>query len=79
MAPVCVARRLSLLALCVFVLYVSLVALNVNSLLVYNRQTLLDLRLYAKVLVKSDHSGRGNLPGEDSCSPMPPPVPTSSA
>ncbi len=82
MAPVCVARHLSLPVLYVFVLCVSLVALNVNSLLVYNRQTLLDLRPYAEDLGKLDHGGRENLPlapGEDPCSPLPHPGPTFSA
>lgn len=48
MAPVCVACRLSLSTLLVFVLFV----LFVSSLLVYDRQTLLDLRPSAKDLVK---------------------------
>lgn len=36
--------------------------MNVDSLIVYNRQTLLDLRLYAEDLVKLGHEGLGNLP-----------------
>ena len=62
MAPVCVACRLSLLVLCVFELFVSLIVHNVNALLVYDRQTLLDLRFCAKDLVKLDHGGHGSLP-----------------
>ena len=45
MAPVCVACRLSLPVLCVFLLFVLLLARDFDSLLVYDRQTLLDLRL----------------------------------
>lgn len=53
----CVACRLSLRVLCVFVLFVSLFAQNVNSLIAYDRQTLLDLQLYAE-----DPTQRGTLP-----------------
>ena len=52
LAPVCVACHLFLTTLCVFVLFLSLVSVNVNSLLVYDRQTLLDLQFSAKDLVK---------------------------
>lgn len=58
MAPVCVARRSILQSLCVFVLFVSLVVQNVDSLLVYERQTLLDLRLS----VKFDHGEQKTFP-----------------
>ena len=55
MAPVCQAGRqlLQLLQLfCVFLLFLTLVAHTVNTLLVYDRQTLLDLRVTAKNPVK---------------------------
>ena len=61
-ASVCVACRLSLPVLCVFMLFVLLLALDVDSLLVYDRQTLLDLRLSAEDVVKLDDSGRDTLP-----------------
>ncbi|CAJ1069411.1 unnamed protein product%2C partial [Xyrichtys novacula] len=59
MAPVCVACRLSLSALFLFVLFVSFVISKVSSLYVYDHQTLLDLRPSAKDLVKvdPDHCG----------------------
>ncbi|CAJ1087269.1 ras-associated and pleckstrin homology domains-containing protein 1-like [Xyrichtys novacula] len=60
MAPVCVACRLSLSALFVFVLFVSFVISNVSSLYVYDHQTLLDLRPSAKDLVKLDPDHRGH-------------------
>lgn len=53
MAPVCVARRLILQSLCVFILFASLGVQHVDSLLVYERQSLLDLQL----TVKFDHGG----------------------
>lgn len=58
----CVACRLSLPMLCVFVLFVSCLTVNVSSLLVYNRQTLLDLRLQVKDLVKLNQDGHQTLP-----------------
>ncbi|GAA6086568.1 uncharacterized protein LOC116976515 [Tachysurus ichikawai] len=62
MAPVCVARRLFLLTLCIFLLFVSFIVQNVNTLLVYDRQTLLDLRVRAKGFVKFDYGGHKTLP-----------------
>lgn len=62
MAPVCVACHLSLPMLCMFVLLLSFVTLNVNSLPVYDRQALLELRLSAKELVKLDYTGHKTLP-----------------
>ncbi len=62
MTPVCVACRLALQALCGFVLFVSLAVQNVESLLVYDRQTLLNFRHSAKDLVKFDYAGQKTLP-----------------
>lgn len=62
MAPVCKAFHLSLSTLCVFLLLLSLVLLNVNSLLVYDHQTLLDLNISAKDLAKSDYNEHKTLP-----------------
>ena len=50
MAPVCVAVRLPLSVLVVFVLVLSLVTENVNSLLAYDRQALLDIRFASENL-----------------------------
>ena len=58
MTPVCQVGRQLLQLLCVFLLLLTLVAHFVNTLLVYDRQTLLDLRITAKNLVKFDHYGR---------------------
>ena len=62
MAPVCVAGRQLLRPLCVFLLFVILVAQTVNTLLVYDRQTLLDLRISAKNLINFDYYGQKTLP-----------------
>ncbi|XP_025757021.1 uncharacterized protein LOC109200448 isoform X1 [Oreochromis niloticus] len=59
MAPVCVARRLSLPLLCLFVLFF---IARVNPLLMYNRQTLLDLRLVASDLTNTTYTGHKTLP-----------------
>lgn len=53
---------LSLSMLCVFVLFMSTVVQNAVSILVYNRQTLLDFRFSAKDLVRSDLGGYKTLP-----------------
>lgn len=60
MAPVCVASSLSLCALSVFTF-----TLNVNSLLVYDRQTLLDLRPLSVNLLKPRY-----IPGQRVCPPL---------
>ncbi|CAI5695095.1 unnamed protein product, partial [Oreochromis niloticus] len=60
MAPVCVARRLSLPLLCLFVL--GFFIARVNPLLMYNRQTLLDLRLVASDLTNTTYTGHKTLP-----------------
>lgn len=62
MAPVCEAGRHLLRLLCVFLLLVTLVIHTVNTLLVYDRQTLLDLRISAKNLVNFDSYGQKTLP-----------------
>ena len=54
MAPVYVACRLSLATWFMFILFMSLVTDTVNSLLAYDRQTLLDIRLSAKNLWEFD-------------------------
>ncbi|KAL3970418.1 hypothetical protein ACER0C_025937 [Sarotherodon galilaeus] len=54
MAPLCVARRLSLPLLCLFVLFF---IARVNFLLMYNRQTLLDLRLVVNDLTNATYTG----------------------
>ena len=59
MASVCQAGRQLLRLLCVFLLLVTL-AHTVNTLLVYNRQSLLDLRISAKYFVNSDYYGQKN-------------------
>lgn len=56
MAPVCVACRLLLLVPLVFVLFLSTVCKNVDSLLVYDRQTLLNIRSATNDLVNYDQS-----------------------
>lgn len=61
-APVCKACRPSLPTLCLFLLLLSLVLPNVNSLLVYDRRTLLDLNISAKDLAKYDCNGHKTLP-----------------
>ncbi len=53
---------MALQALCGFVLFVSLAVQNVESLLVYDRQTLLNFRHSAKDLVKFDYAGQKTLP-----------------
>jgi len=75
MAPVCVACRLLLATLFVIVVFVSIVISNVSSLLVYDRQTLLDLRPSAKDLVKVDYDGHTTFqplqfPRRDAYSPV---------
>lgn len=62
MAPVCKACHLSLSTLCEFLLILSLVLVNVKSLLVYNRQMLLDLNISAKDPAQSDFNGHKTLP-----------------
>ncbi|XP_055512319.1 uncharacterized protein LOC129709775 [Leucoraja erinacea] len=57
MAPVCVACRQLLSELCVLFVIVSILTLDVDSLLVYDRQTLLDL-----CSVDLAGGGRGTLP-----------------
>ena len=57
-----VACRLSLPMLSVFLLLVLLVDCTVNALLVYDRQTLLDLRSSATDIIKFDHNGYETLP-----------------
>lgn len=44
MAPACTARRLLLPLLCVFLMFLSLFTSKIESLLVYDRQSLLDLQ-----------------------------------
>uniref|UniRef100_A0A8C5AN71 Reverse transcriptase domain-containing protein n=1 Tax=Gadus morhua TaxID=8049 RepID=A0A8C5AN71_GADMO len=66
MAPVCQARRQVLYLLCLFLLLLTLVH-NINALLVYDRQTLLDLRNAAINLKKSDYCEGGT--------PFPPDLP----
>lgn len=56
MAPVCVVRCLSLL--CLFVLFFST---RVNSLSMYNYQTLMDLPLFASNLTNATHAGHKTL------------------
>ena len=61
-------------------LYVLPLALDVDSLLVYDHQTLLDLRLSAEDVVKLDDSRNFTpAPGEGPGSPVPRPGPTFSA
>lgn len=52
MAPVCAACHLSMGNVCVFVICFLLLTLKVNSLIVYDRQTLLDLCVFTKNLAK---------------------------
>lgn len=52
MAPVCAACHLSMGSLCVFVICLLLLTLKVISLIVYDRQTLLDLCVFTKNLAK---------------------------
>ena len=54
MAPVCEAGRHLLRLLCVFLLLLTLATHTVNTLLVYDRQTLLDLRITAKILLAEE-------------------------
>lgn len=62
MALGCVACRLSLpVLLCMFMLFVSVFALNVDSSLVYDHHTLLNLRLSAEDLAKCNYGGHGSL------------------
>ena len=58
MAPVCQARRQVLYLLCLFLLLLTLVH-NINARLVYDRQTLLDLRNAAINFQKSDYCEGG--------------------
>lgn len=56
MVPLCVASRLPLSAL--FVLFLSLVTKNANSVLVYDRQALFNIRFATEKLVKYDLGGQ---------------------
>uniref|UniRef100_A0A3P9MP71 Reverse transcriptase domain-containing protein n=1 Tax=Oryzias latipes TaxID=8090 RepID=A0A3P9MP71_ORYLA len=58
MAPVCTACRLSAVFLFVYVLLLTTVIKNINSLLVYDRQTLLDLSFFPPKLVQFRHDGQ---------------------
>lgn len=59
MAPVCVARRLTLPAVLMFMLILTIVPSNINSLLRYDRQVLLRIKLS---LVKFDLNGHKTPP-----------------
>lgn len=67
-----VVGRLLLCYLCVFVLLVLSVTENGNVCLVYDHQTLLDLRFLARDLVKLDFAGQNTLPRffRDPCPPF---------
>lgn len=54
MAPVCVAVRLLLSVLFLFILVLSLLTGKVNALLTYDRQELLDIQLTSGNLIKFD-------------------------
>ncbi|CAG5851108.1 unnamed protein product [Menidia menidia] len=58
MAPVWEAGHQLLRLLCVFLLFVTHVAHAANTLRVFDRQTLLDLRIYAKDLVNFNYYGQ---------------------
>lgn len=62
MAPVCVARRLTLPAVLVFMLILTIVPSNLNSLLCYDHQALLKIKLSVDTLVKFDLNGQGSPP-----------------
>lgn len=57
MAPVWLACRLSLQLLSLSVLFGSLVLQDINALLTYDRQTLLDLRIFTDDPEKRVHGG----------------------
>ena len=61
-ASVCVLPPVTASAVCVFMLFVLLLALDVDSLLVHDRQKLLDLRFSAEDVVKLADGGRETLP-----------------
>lgn len=67
MAPVCTACHLPLSVLCVFLLFLLFVTHQVDSLLVYDRQELLNIRLSAGNVV------RFGVDGQNTC---PPPFPS---
>ena len=58
----CVLPPVTASAVCVFMLFVLLLALDVDSLLVHDRQKLLDLRFSAEDVVKLADGGRETLP-----------------
>lgn len=59
MAPVCTAGCLSLRALIVFMLFLSIIIiLNVDALYVYDRQTLLNLRSFVENCAKFHQFGQ---------------------
>lgn len=62
MAPVCVAHCLTLPAVLVFMLILTIVPSNINSLLCYDRQGLLKIKLSVDTLVKFDLNGQGKPP-----------------
>lgn len=65
MAPECMARRPRLsdpLLLCVFILFLSLLLNNADSLLIYNRETLLNIRLATEKLVRTSADGQDFFP-----------------
>ncbi|KAE8278126.1 hypothetical protein D5F01_LYC23799 [Larimichthys crocea] len=62
MAPVCVPGRLLLLQYLVFLVFSTLVITQIKSLLVYDRQFLLDVRHNVRTLGAFEHGGQKTVP-----------------